>query len=64
MTYNNLMEYIHDKMTVEQRNMDVTVSCDLSEEAIPVKTVFIIKDATDLMSDVLDIGHPVLTIDF
>lgn len=50
-------------MTPEQQEMDVTVSMDLSEEAVPVKDVHVVLE-DDVLGDVLDKNHPVLTVDF
>jgi len=62
MTYKQLAEEIL-KMTPEQQAMDVTVSCDLAEEAIPVKDLTTVQE-NDILDGVLDIGHPVISIDF
>jgi len=50
-------------LSEEQLNQDVTVSLDISQEAIPVKDICFIKD-DDFLADVLDENHLVLTIDF
>jgi len=62
MTYKNLAEQIL-KMTPEQQAMDATVSCDLAEEAIPVKDLHVTLE-DDFLNGVLDTGHPVISIDF
>ena len=49
------------KLTPEQLDMDATVSCDLSEEAMPVSYFHCIhKD--DMLADVLDTDQPVIAI--
>jgi len=62
MTYLELAQKL-DCLTPEQMQMDVTVSCDLSEEAVPVKFFYVIQK-DDILDGVLDVGHPVLTVDF
>lgn len=62
LTYKELAEQI-SKLTPEQQNTNVTVSCDIAEEALPVKELHVIGD-DDFLAGVLDPEHPVLTIDF
>lgn len=62
MTYLELSQKL-DCLSIEQLHMDVTVSCDLSEEALPVKSFYVIQKE-DMLDGVLDTGHPILTIDF
>ena len=50
-------------MTPEQQAMDTTVFCDLAEEAIPVKSLTTVQH-NDILDGVLDVGHPVISIDF
>lgn len=61
MTYKELAESIL-KLTPEQQGTEVTVSCDLKEEAFPVKYFSFIQEE-DFLSDVLNTGHPILAID-
>jgi hypothetical protein len=62
MTFKQLAEKILT-MTPEQQAMDATVSCDLAEEAIPVKSLITVQE-NDILDGVLDVGHPVISIDF
>jgi hypothetical protein len=47
----------------ERQNDTATVSCDLAEEAIPVKSLTTVQE-NDILDGVLDVGHPVISIDF
>ena len=62
LTYKELAEQI-SKLTPEQQAMNVTISCDISQEALPAKELHVIND-DDFLADVLDPKHPVITIDF
>lgn len=62
MTYKQLAEEIL-KLPPERQADTATVSCDLAEEAIPVKSLTTVQ-ANDILDGVLDIGHPVISIDF
>ena len=62
MTYQQLADKIN-ALTPEQKQMDVTVSLDFSQEAIEVNDLTVIA-SDDFLADVLDENHPVLTIDF
>lgn len=50
-------------LTPEQLDTNVTVSCDVSEEAFTVKDLVTITE-DDVLSEILDCDQPVLTIDF
>ena len=60
MTYKELAESIL-KLTPEQQEMDVTVSCDFQREAFRANYFHAIRE-TDFLSDVLDTGHPIIAI--
>ena len=62
MTYKELAVKIA-ALTPEQQEMDATISLDLSEEAVPVISFIIIQDG-DILGNVLDADHPVITIDY
>ena len=62
MTYKRLAEEIL-KLPPELQETDATVSCDISEEAFQVKNLYLTREG-DFLDGVLDIPHPVLTIDF
>lgn len=62
MTYKQLAERIA-KLTPEQQNMDVTISCDASEECFKANYFHVIQE-DDFLSDVLDKGHPIISIPF
>lgn len=62
MTYRELSQELA-KLNPEQMGADVTVSLDLSEEAIPV-TYFITVQKDDMLDGVLGIGHPVLAVNY
>lgn len=62
MTYRELQAELA-KLTPEQLDMDATVSCDISEEALPVNYFHCIhKD--DMLADVLEAGQPIIAIAF
>ena len=62
MTYKQLETQLK-RLSPEQLEMDVTISLDLSKEAIPAKYLHEICD-DDFLEDVLDVGHPIIAIDF
>jgi uncharacterized GH25 family protein len=62
-TYKELAERIA-KLSPEWQNAHVTVSCDASEEIIPVNYFHQIRDDDRVAGGVLDEGHPILAIDF
>lgn len=61
MTFKELADCIN-KLTPEQQQMTATVSCDIMQEAYGITHFHVIKD-DDILSDVLDAGHPVMAID-
>lgn len=60
MTYKELAERI-SRLTREQQNMDVTVSCDASEECFRAN-YFHVTQKDDFLNGVLDTGHPIIAI--
>ena len=62
MTYKQLSEAI-DKLTPEQKAMDVTISCDISQEAFAAN-YFHCTQKDDFLDGVLDLGHPVIAIGY
>ena len=63
MTYKQLAESI-SKLSTEQQNMDVTISCDLSEETLPANYFHCIQNDDRICGGVLDEGHPIIAISF
>ena len=63
MTYQDLKNQL-SRLTPEQLQMDVTISLDISQEAIPASTGLYIIGEDDFLGDVLDVGHPVIPVDF
>jgi hypothetical protein len=60
MTYNELASMIKNHMTVEQRNQDVTIFVPegfRADEYYPAAVAYTAVDC-----DVLDEGHPIITI--
>lgn len=62
MTYKELAEKIL-ALPVERQNDDVTISLDISEEALPA-TYFHCIQKDDMLDGVLDFGHPVIAINY
>ena len=62
MTYKQLAEQIL-ALPPERQNDTATVSCDIAQEAIPVKSLISVQK-DDILDGVLDIGHVVISIDF
>lgn len=62
MTYRELTIEL-EKFTESELDSDATVFLDISEEAIPIKSIRKIVES-DFLGDVLDVGHPVICIDF
>ena len=62
MTFKQLAEAIL-VLTPEQQAMDATVSLDLSQEATAVTGLTVVQNE-DMLDGVLDVGHPVITVDF
>ena len=62
MTYKELLNSL-SQLTPEQLEQSVTVSLDLSEEVCQVNEVIEI-DENDILGNILDAGHIVLTVDF
>ena len=62
LTYKQLLEKLKS-LNEEQLNQNVTVSLDLTEEAVPVKDLVTVNDG-DFLDGVLDVGHAVLSVDF
>jgi hypothetical protein len=63
MTYKQLAQSIN-KLTIEQQNMDVTISCDISEEVLPANYFHCIRNDDAVCGGILDEGHPILVIGF
>jgi len=63
MTYKQLAESIN-KLSPEQQNMDVTISCDLSEEVLPANYFHCIVNDDRICGGILDEGHPIIAIGF
>jgi len=63
MTYEELAQKIL-KLPENNQKQDVTVSCDISKECLPVKYFCQIRDDNGVAGGVLDAGHPILAIDF
>ena len=63
MTYKQLAESI-SKLSTEQQNMDVTISCDVREEVLPADYFHCIQDDDRVCGGVLDEGHPIIAISF
>jgi hypothetical protein len=61
-TYKQLFEKLKT-LNEEQLNQNVTVSLNISEEAIPVKDLVIVQK-DDILDDILDVGHAVLSVDY
>ena len=61
MTFKELAEEIL-KLPPERQADTATVSCDLMEEAFPVKCISKVQP-TDILGDVLDEGHVLICID-
>jgi hypothetical protein len=62
MTYKQLAERIQ-RLPLEQQEMDVTVSCDVSKEAFKANYFHVI-GPDDFMGHLLDKDHPIISISF
>jgi hypothetical protein len=62
MTYKQLAERI-SRLPIEQQQMDVTISCDISKEILRANYFHVIQK-DDFMADVLDENHPIISISF
>jgi hypothetical protein len=62
MTYRELL-YELNGMTESELDMDATVALELSTEAIPVSKMYRV-DGDNVHAGALDLGHPVISIDF
>jgi len=62
MTYKELANTINS-LSEESQNCDVTVACDTSHECLP-STFFHCIEEGDMLEGVLDIGHPIIRIDY
>jgi hypothetical protein len=63
MTYKQLAQSIN-KLSREQQNMDVTISCDFSEEVLRANYFHCIKNDDRVCGGILDEGHPIIAIAF
>ena len=62
MTFKELADKIL-ALPPERQADTATVSCDIAEEAIPVKCLTNVQP-NDITNGILDVGHPVIAIDF